>query len=134
MTANLSARLDALSQAIRRLAAAYREAATWQQVVVLVLPLAVCALAQRPAAWAGAALVLAGLFYLRLDLGLRLIVLALPFAFAYKRAGTDLYSPVEILTVACFLAWTAQRLGQLIRRPIGRPADSPLCRFPALRA
>jgi|YNPBryantNP2012_1023418.scaffolds.fasta_scaffold16986_1 O-antigen ligase len=137
MTADPRARLDSLSCVVRRLAAAYREAATWQQLAVLAPPLAVCALAQTPLAWAGAALVLGILFYLRLDLGLRMILLALPFAFVYKHVGADIYSPVEILTVACFLAWTAQRIGPFIRRladsPIRRAADLPIRRFAALR-
>ncbi len=130
MTADLSARLDSLSCAVRRRAAAYRAATTRQQLAVLALPLAVFALAQTPPVWAGAALVLAGLFYLRLDLGLRLVVLAFPFAFTYKHVGADIYSPVEILTVACFLGWTAQRLGPLVRRS----ARLPLRALAALRS
>ncbi len=107
-----------MRDAVRRLAAAYRAAATWQQALVLAGPLAVCALAQAPWAWAGAAALLGVLFYLRLDLGLRLVVLAIPFAFAYKHVGTDIYSLPEILTLACFAAWVAGRISAGFPRPI----------------
>ncbi|MEJ5198975.1 MAG: hypothetical protein WHX53_08635, partial [Anaerolineae bacterium] len=115
MTAHRPLRFDSLMHIARRLAAVYREATTWQQLAILAMPLAVFALAPTPPAWIAAALVLGGLFYLRLDLGLRLSLAALPFAFAYKRIGADIYSPVEILTVACFLAW-AIRLTHDARR------------------
>lgn len=115
MTANARPRLDSLSSVVasttaRRLADAYRGAATWQQCAALGAPLAIFAFAEAPGVWITAALLLGVLFYLRLDLGLRLIVLALPFAFTYKHLGADIYSPPEILTLACFGAWVAQRV------------------------
>jgi O-antigen ligase len=126
MTANSRHLLDSLSSAARRLATAYREAATWRQCAALALPLAVFALTEAPAAWIGAALILGVLFYLRLDLGLRLIVLAIPFAFTYKPIGADIYSPPEILTAACFVAWAARAIRQLADLQICRFADLPI--------
>jgi O-antigen ligase len=132
MTANSHHRLDSLSSAARRLAETYREAATWRQCTVLALPLAVFAFAQTPVIWVGAAILLGALFYLRLDLGLRLIVLAIPFAFTYKHVGADIYSPPEILTVVCFLAWAARAIRGLADLPIRRFADLPIRRLHAL--
>lgn len=118
MTANSFQFLDSLSSTGRRLAKAYRKAATWQQFAALALPLAVFALAETPWAWLGAAILLGILFYLRLDLGLRLIILSIPFAFAYKHVGADIYSPPEILTLACFGAWAARSLRPFAHSPI----------------
>ncbi|MCX7670820.1 MAG: hypothetical protein N2439_12195, partial [Anaerolineae bacterium] len=125
MTAHPAPRRDAPIHVARRLVAVCREAATWQQLAIWIPPLIVLVLVPTPAAWIAAALILGGLFYLRLDLGLRLILVALPFAFVYKRIGADIYSPVEILTVVGFLAWTAQRIGPIVRHPLCRLAAAP---------
>ncbi len=135
MTANARPRLDSLSSTARRLAETYRGAAApgaWRQCAVLALPLAAFAVAQTPVIWVGAALLLGVLFYLRLDLGLRLIVLAIPFAFTYKHLGADIYSPPEILTVVCFLAWAAHAIHRLADSVARRSGHLPIRRLHAL--
>ncbi len=103
------------SKPIRRLACTYREAATWQQLAVLAVPLVVYSLTQTTWVLAGTALVLGILFTLRLDLGLVLIVFSIPFAFSYKRIGADIVSLPEMLTLVCFIAWTARNVGTFKR-------------------
>ncbi|MCU0501139.1 MAG: hypothetical protein MUC51_05125, partial [Anaerolineae bacterium] len=111
MTASASDPRDSLSNVIRRLARAYREAATWQQLAVLAVPLFVYSLTQTTWVLAGMALCLGILLSLRLDLGLLLIVFTIPFAFSYKRIGADIVSLPEMLTLVCFIAWTARNVG-----------------------
>jgi O-antigen ligase len=101
---------DSLSSVIRRLARTYREAAIWQQLAVLAVPLLVYSLTQTTWVLAGTAILLGILFTLRLDLGLLLIVFTIPFAFAYKQVGADIVSLPEMLTLVCFIAWGASHV------------------------
>ena len=105
-----------LSHSIRRLARTYREAATWQQLAVLAVLLLIYSLTQTTWVLAGTAIVLGILFSLRLDLGLLLIVFAIPFAFTYKQIGTDIVSLPEMLTLVCFIAWGALHV-RTFKRP-----------------
>jgi len=104
-----------LSHSIRRLARTYREAAIWQQLAVLAVPLLVYALTQTTWVLAGTAFLLGILFTLRLDLGLLLIVFTIPFAFTYKQIGGDIVSLVEMLTLVCLIAWAARNVGTFKR-------------------
>jgi O-antigen ligase len=107
MTASSSQRRNSLSSVIRRLARTYCEAAIWQQLAVLAVLLLAYSLSEATWLLAGTAFLLGILFYLRLDLGLLLVVFAFPFAFAYKQIGAEIVSPVEMLTLACSAAWVA---------------------------
>ncbi len=98
---------------LRRLAHRYREAALWQQLAVPVILLVVFSLAETPWVLAGTAALLCLFFYLSLDLGLLLIAAIIPFAFAYKHIGAEIISPLEMLTLACFVAWCARRMRSL---------------------
>jgi O-antigen ligase len=115
MTAKAPDPGDSLSSVIRRLARAYREAAIWQQLAVLTVPLLVYSLTQTTWVLAGTALFLGILFTLRLDLGLLLIVFTIPFAFTYKQIGADIVSLPEMLTLVCFIAWAARNVGTFKR-------------------
>ena len=63
MTADSHDPQNSLPYAIRRLARTYREAAIWQQLAVLVVPLLVYSLTQTTWVLAGTALLLGILFY-----------------------------------------------------------------------
>jgi len=110
MTANSPYRQNSLSSVIRCLARTYREAAIWQQLAVLAVPLLVYSLSEATWVQAGTALLLGILFTLCLDPGLLLIVFSIPFAFTYKHIGADIVSLVEMLTLVCFAAWVAQKV------------------------
>jgi len=116
MTASTPDRRDSLSSVIRRLARTYREAAIWQQLAVLAVPLLVYSLTQTTWVLAGTALLLGILFTLRLDLGPLLIVFSIPFAFTYKHIGADIVSLPEMLTLVCFIAWGASHV-RTFKRP-----------------
>jgi hypothetical protein len=115
MTADATGPQDSLSSVVRRLANAYREAATWQQLATLAVPLIILALSETTWARAGAALALGILFYLRLDRGLLLITVTIPFAFVYKKIGADIVSLPEMLTLLCFAAWVTRNAGTVAR-------------------
>ena len=114
-----------LSHSIRRLARTYREAATWQQLAVLAVPLLVYSLTQTTWVLAGMALFLGILFTLRLDLGLLLIVFSIPFAFSYKQIGADIVSLPEMLTLVCFIAWTDETLARSNVQTFKRSMSTP---------
>jgi putative inorganic carbon (HCO3(-)) transporter len=110
MTASTSDPRDSLSSITRRLARTYREAAIWQQLAVLAVPLLVYSLTLTTWVLVGTAILLGILFTLRLDLGLLLIVFTIPFAFTYKHIGADTVSLPEMLTLVCFIAWGASHV------------------------
>jgi O-antigen ligase len=90
----------------------------WRDVAGLLAAAAALAAFSATTAWTALAVewaALAGIFYLRPRLGLYLVVVSIPFAFAIRRVGGSEVSANDLLLFAAVTAWALQRAQAQLR-------------------